>query len=253
MKKKLTTFLLTFAMVFALSSIAFAADSPTVFVNGTTPKFDTPPVVQNGTTLVPMRAIFEALGTTVDFDSATNTITGTKGDTKITLQLNSTTATKNSETVTLDVPAKTVNDRTMVPLRFIGESLDQTVEWIADSQTVNIYTPQVLLDNQDVKITYNGITEDYLGKNMKVFIENKSSRDLCIQVRNFAVNDYMINTIFSPTITVGNKANKEITLTKSSLAESNINEINKIQFNFEIIDANDFLNSYSSDQINMEF
>ena len=253
MKKKLTTFLLTFAMIFAFSSVAFAADSPTVFVNGTTPKFDTPPVVQNGTTLVPMRAIFEALGATVDFDGATNTITGTKGDTKITLKLNSTTATKNSETVTLDVPAKTVNDRTMVPLRFIGESLDQTVEWIADSQTVNIYTPQVLLDNQDVKITYNGIVDDWADKEIKILIENKSSRDLCIQVRNFSVNGYMVDTICSADVTAGNKANSYIKMTDRSLTENNISTINKIQFNFEIIDANSFSDSYSSDQVNMEF
>ena len=56
---------------------------------------DTPPTIVEGRTLVPLRAIFEAIGATVEWDQNTYTATGVKGDTTVVVQLNNTTAYVN--------------------------------------------------------------------------------------------------------------------------------------------------------------
>lgn len=112
----------------------------TVMLNEEELSFDVPPVMENGRTLVPLRAIFEALGAKVDWDASNQTITATKGSTQVKLQVGGKTAYKNGATVNLDVPAKMVNNRTMVPLRFVSESLGAKVGWNESKQTVEITT-----------------------------------------------------------------------------------------------------------------
>ena len=93
-----------------------------------------------GSTLVPMRGIFEALGATVRFDKATQTVYGQKGATAIILPLGALTATVNGQPQDLPQPAQLVNGTTLVPLRFISESLGASVGWNPASSTVTILT-----------------------------------------------------------------------------------------------------------------
>lgn len=98
--------------------------------------FDQVPVIENGRTLVPLRAIFERIGATVEWDGATQTVKATKGDTTISLTIDNTTAYKNGEAITLDVPAKILNGRTLVPVRFVADCFGVDVEWVQETQTV---------------------------------------------------------------------------------------------------------------------
>jgi outer membrane protein assembly factor BamB len=100
------------------------------------------PFIRNGRTLVPFRGLFEALGATVDWDTANRTVTGTAGTVIIKLKIGSTVATVGGREVTLDVPAEIVNGRTVVPLRFVVENLGAKVEWVAASLTVMIIRNQ---------------------------------------------------------------------------------------------------------------
>jgi hypothetical protein len=109
-----------------------------VTLNGTELQFDQPPVLDGGRTLVPMRAIFVALGAEVDWDGDTQTAIGVKGDLTVTLQIGSNILVKNGENITLDVPAKIVGGRTLVPARAIAESFGADVRWDGDAQTVII-------------------------------------------------------------------------------------------------------------------
>lgn len=109
-----------------------------VKINGNYVQFDQPPVLENGRTLVPLRAIFEALGANVQWDGNTQTVTATKDGTKITLQIGSTRMYVNGNIKTLDVPAKLINSRTLVPVRAISEAFGCKVDWIQDTQTVVI-------------------------------------------------------------------------------------------------------------------
>jgi len=109
-----------------------------VLVNGTKVTFDQPPILENGRTLVPLRAIFEALGAKVDWNNSTQTVVATKGGTQISLQIGSTQMYVNGSVKTLDVPAKLINSRTLVPVRAISEAFGCKVDWIQDTQTVVI-------------------------------------------------------------------------------------------------------------------
>lgn len=109
-----------------------------LFINQREIYCDQPPVIINGRTLVPMRAIFEALKATVEWDDATRTVTSVRGGTVIQLTIGSDTAFVNSLPNTLDVPAQIISGRTMVPVRFIAESVGASVDWDGVSRSVYI-------------------------------------------------------------------------------------------------------------------
>jgi len=101
---------------------------------------DTDPIMENSRTLVPMRAIFEALGAEVEWDDANKTAIATKNDITISLKIDENIAYINNEPVELDVPAKIKNSRTLVPVRFIAESLNADVAWDDALRSVIINT-----------------------------------------------------------------------------------------------------------------
>lgn len=140
MKKKLAV-LLCLAMIMTMFAVpAFAADPVVkVVIDGQAVTFtDAAPIIDNGRTLVPLRAIFEAMGATVTWDAATSTATGVKGDTKVVVAIGSVSPTINGTVKTIDVPAKIVNSRTLAPLRFVCEAFGGTVSWDATTYTAAV-------------------------------------------------------------------------------------------------------------------
>ncbi|WP_339186485.1 copper amine oxidase N-terminal domain-containing protein [Brevibacillus sp. FSL K6-6036] len=110
-----------------------------IFIDGALQVFQMPPVEIDGRTLVPLRAIFEALGAKVEWDEATQTVTATKDNNTIQLTIGSKVAYKNGKKINLDVPAQLFNgDTTMVPIRFVSEALGAKVGWDAYSNSVVI-------------------------------------------------------------------------------------------------------------------
>ncbi|USG64410.1 copper amine oxidase N-terminal domain-containing protein [Brevibacillus ruminantium] len=113
-----------------------------IFIDGELQVFPKPPVEIDGRTLVPLRAIFEALGAKVDWDEATQTVTATKDGNIIQLTIGSKVAYKNGQKINLDVPAQLFNgDTTMVPIRFVSEALGAKVGW-------DPYSNSVVISNQ---------------------------------------------------------------------------------------------------------
>ena len=112
----------------------------TVKYNNGVINFDQLPIIENGRTLVPLRAIFEKIGADVEWNGDTQTVTATKGDISISLTINSTTAIKNGQNIALDVPAKIVSGRTLVPVRFVSDCFGVNVEWEGATQTVILTT-----------------------------------------------------------------------------------------------------------------
>ncbi|MFE5323740.1 copper amine oxidase N-terminal domain-containing protein [Paenibacillus sp. NPDC056579] len=109
-----------------------------VLVNGNLLLLEQQPVIMNGSTLVPLRSIFEALGAQVAWDGNISTVTASKGQNVISLTIGSGTAILNGQQLSLDASPIIVNGSTMVPVRFIAESLGAKVDWEADSRTVRI-------------------------------------------------------------------------------------------------------------------
>ncbi len=94
----------------------------------------------NDRTLVPMRAIFEAMGAKVEWDNSTRTVIGTKDNDKIKLQIGNPKANINGKEIILDTPAIIESDVTLVPVRFIAESIGADVGWDNETRTVIITT-----------------------------------------------------------------------------------------------------------------
>lgn len=109
-----------------------------VMVNGKKVLFDVLPTSQNGRTLVPLRAIFEALGAEIEWDGETQTIKATKGDLSISLKIGSNNMTVNGENKELEVPAQSIDGRTLVPVRAISEAFGCDVQWDGNSSAVEI-------------------------------------------------------------------------------------------------------------------
>lgn len=119
----------------ASDSISF--EQPTVIIDGTVLQSDVPAVMVNNRIVVPMRAVFEELGATVSWNELTETVKAVKGDVVIILPLNGV-ASVNDQLVSLDVPAQIMNDRVMVPLRFVAEAMGCQVQWDDQSLTASI-------------------------------------------------------------------------------------------------------------------
>ncbi len=128
--KRLTAFLIVFSIVFSFTMSISAQEKPiTVYLDGEQLTFDVDPILENGRTLVPMRVIFEALGAQVNWDGNTWTAIATKGDTKIVITIDSKQMLKNDQVVELDVPARLIDSRTLVPVRAVSEGMGADVQW----------------------------------------------------------------------------------------------------------------------------
>lgn len=110
-----------------------------VTVNGEQVDFSrAEPTMVSGRVLVPMRSVFNQLGVALVWDAPSRSVTARLGERTVVLPLNSTNALVNGQEVPLDVPARIHNGRTMVPLRFLAESLQASVRWIPASRIVQI-------------------------------------------------------------------------------------------------------------------
>jgi hypothetical protein len=111
-----------------------------VIVDGKSLSFDVPPQIVNGRTMVPLRVIFEEMGATIIWDSTTQTVTATKGDTVVILTIGNTSPMVNGQIVSIDQPGIIIDGRTLAPLRYVAEAFGGTVFWDENSQAAIITT-----------------------------------------------------------------------------------------------------------------
>jgi hypothetical protein len=110
-----------------------------LYVNGEEPTFEAAPFIQDGRTLVPFRAISEALKATVSWNPVERSVTVTRDGISVKLLIDSKTAYVDGKPVLLDVPAGIVKGNTVVPVAFISKALKAAVKWEAESKSVVIY------------------------------------------------------------------------------------------------------------------
>lgn len=103
---------------------------------------DQQPFIHSGRTLVPLRALSEALGFTVTWESAAQAVTLQQGDHRVQLTLGAATALVDGRSVPLDPPAQLVGDHTYVPLRLVSEGLGFGVDWDGTTHSVLVTTPK---------------------------------------------------------------------------------------------------------------
>lgn len=119
------------------------ADRIHVFYNDELIIFDVEPVIENGRTLVPFRAIFEAMGCAVSYaeENGTQIVSARRTSDNLFITIGENKMLFNGKEIALDVPAKIKDGRTLVPIRAISEAFECEVFWYGDSRTIYIDSP----------------------------------------------------------------------------------------------------------------
>lgn len=129
--------------LFMDASMVNKFNEPMIFVNvnGEEVEFtDQEPIIKEDRTLVPFRDLFEKMGTKVEWDEKTKTVTADNGI-NVQLTIGSDIAKVDGKEVKMDVPAEIVNGRTMIPLRFVSENLGYTIDF--NNENYPIYEIEV--------------------------------------------------------------------------------------------------------------
>lgn len=117
-------------------------DNPTMLVDGTSKEIDpgngTTPVLVNGSTLVPIRAIIESMGGTVEWTETEKKVTVSLNGKVVEVWLDKNTARVNGLEQQVRTAPTAINDRTLLPLRFVSENLGLCVNWEESTQCISI-------------------------------------------------------------------------------------------------------------------
>ncbi len=154
---------IVFVLVMTLFVVSAAQAAPvgqideiSIIVNDSVVQSDVKPVVHKGTTLIPLRVLEESLGVSLNWNSSTQTITVFKGDALGVLIIKNPTASVKigdvEEKVVLDQPAKIIQNRVMVPVRFIAELFGAKVVWNPTIKTIIISTLQSVVEESQNSI-----------------------------------------------------------------------------------------------------
>ncbi len=165
--KQILAILLALTIMMTSSMAVFASKNITVLIDGEQIDFDVQPTTINDRTMVPVRAIFESLGATVDWDENTKTVTAKREDKTVKLTIDSKTMYVNDKTKKLDSPATIFGTRTLVPIRAISEAFGCQVGWDSKSSLVSIIDnasefTMIYAANNRSRAVQNNSVEDYL-------------------------------------------------------------------------------------------
>ncbi|MFD2612093.1 N-acetylmuramoyl-L-alanine amidase [Paenibacillus gansuensis] len=136
MKKVVAVLTLLSMLLLLLPAMASANSQIKLFLDGTELKSDTAPKLVNGTVLVPIKVIAEQLGSDVTWDKPTQEVTVLNEGLEIILHIGSKDAEVNGQPYKLSASPLIVQNRTMLPLRFIGENMGLKVLWDAKNHAV---------------------------------------------------------------------------------------------------------------------
>lgn len=173
--------------------------------------------------------------------TATTTTTTTSEKTTTTTTTAETTTTTEETTTTTEKPTTTT---TTMTTKATTTTTTTTAEEPKD---------QVLFDNNGIKITYTGM--DYIssgfGPKIKLLIENNTNANYTIQVRDFSVNGFMVDTTMSADVNAGKKANDSIIIMSRSLEENSISEddMQTFEFSFDIFNSDDWSDGFDTETI----
>lgn len=140
------------ALLFILTATVFSSHLPTVdanyapvkvLVNGKVLTSDVNPFIENSRTYVPLRFVAEAFQAKVVWDPMNKNVTVSHRQDKLVYTIGSSTYTHNGNKKSMDVPAKIVNGRTFIPIRFIADPLNFEVNWNGSTKTVSISNEKI--------------------------------------------------------------------------------------------------------------
>lgn len=146
-------------------AIAYNLPAISLYVNNV--KIETKvmdPIQLNGRVLVPAREVFEAMGAQVKWDDGAKKVTVEYKDKTIILVMNQTVAMIDGKEISMDVPGKIINNKVMIPIRFVSESLGFIVHWNSTDRSVNIKEPVASVPDIDIEDAKNVTGQTYFGQ-----------------------------------------------------------------------------------------
>lgn len=160
--KKITTLTLAFNMMLGgVCQSVQANDNISVTLNGIEIDCSQQPAVNiSGRVLVPLRAIFEALGADVNWDNSLQLVTAETSDVLFKMIIGEPEYTVNGESAISDVIPQIINGSTMVPVRVVSESLGCEVAWDSNTQTVIISNDSTNNIDNTIDIDNTNIIEE---------------------------------------------------------------------------------------------
>jgi len=174
--------------------IILQIDNPIMTVNGTEKEIDpgrgTAPVIVNDRTLLPIRAVVEEMGGNVSWNEESGEVTLTYGTDEIRLTIDSTTAYLNDAAETLDVAPQVLNDRTMLPIRFVAESFHFNVDWNETEQKVTVSKNADSAENENAQPVTPGPAESSAERVLVVYFSNTgNTKALAEKIHNVTGGD----------------------------------------------------------------
>lgn len=140
MKSKKFFVKLLMCLLLILPIYSVSASDIKIMLDGNELLFDVPPQLINERTMVPVRAIFEALGASVEWDPDFQLVTSIKDNNTVHMQIGNNNMLVNGTTLPLDAPSVIVDGRTLVPVRAVAEAFNADVKWDGETKTVFIDT-----------------------------------------------------------------------------------------------------------------
>lgn len=151
MRKLLCTLLSLLLMVGAMVPAKAEENSIKVVLDGRQLSFDVEPMLIGGRTMVPLRAIFEALGATVLWDETTKTVSAYNEAYYVKATIDKQDMYVNGQVRKMDIAPMIIDERTLVPARFVAEAFNCQVDWNGDNKTVSILSREIDYNNLEQK------------------------------------------------------------------------------------------------------
>jgi len=168
-KKLLPVLVVLLVLMFSSMTLSAAPKDITIYIDETAIESDTPPVILNDRTMVPLRVISENLGAKVFWNGTDRTVTIYQGTLNMIFTIDAPIMLVNGMVVELDSPAVIYENRTMVPLRLIGEMMDMNVRWDGTERAVYIdhKTPSTFLAVTSTQVEDTTLVTLHLDRNSK--------------------------------------------------------------------------------------
>ena len=174
MQKRICMLMAVMLAVAVVSTAALAQQDIRIRLNGELVEMDAKPFIENDRVLVPLRGVFKKMGAIVEWiqEEQAVVVSGDSLTVRLIVGRDSAEVVRLggaepvTETVRLDVPARIVEGRTFIPVRFVAEALGADVTWDDAHRTVVIETgekqslayervsPQDIQDSQDLVSWY---------------------------------------------------------------------------------------------------
>ena len=172
-----------------ITTVKIYIGKPTAYINDAEETLDQPPVIMNNRTMVPIRFVSEAMGANVQWNGVERTVTITLGKNLAVLKIDDVKAKANGYDVYLDAAPTIIvkTSRTVVPIRFVAETLGMEVTWNGAERSVTItYSP----DWEPITVTFWNAMAYKQGETLHNLVEEFNATHPRINVKNVDFANY---------------------------------------------------------------